>query len=199
MPYTYTLVPIPLYLYPYLYIFTPISLHLSLSLHLTSIPLYLYPCTYTYTFIPISLWLYPYDYSLTHIPLYLYSYDYTLTNGINLVKRKTPNAKNVERRNIESSINAASVHPFISTAWIICSSIYILHLCMNSVCWGYIKSIFDIFSFNIFYYRHFFFLSKLYIPYSYIYTLMTIPLHIYPCTYTLRHIHTVKIVTDNAL
>jgi hypothetical protein len=31
-------------------------------------------------------------------------------------KKKTPNAKNVERKNIESSINAASVHPFISTA-----------------------------------------------------------------------------------
>jgi hypothetical protein len=28
-------------------------------------------------------------------------------------KKKTPNVKNVERKNIESAINAASVHPFI--------------------------------------------------------------------------------------
>ena len=31
-------------------------------------------------------------------------------------KKKTPNVKNVERKNIESAINAASVHPFISAA-----------------------------------------------------------------------------------
>jgi hypothetical protein len=48
------------------------------------------------------------------------------------------------------TLKAASVHPFIRTVWIICSSIHILHLCMNTVCWSCIKSTFDIFSFDIF-------------------------------------------------
>jgi cellulose synthase/poly-beta-1,6-N-acetylglucosamine synthase-like glycosyltransferase len=48
--------------------------------------------------------------------------------------------KNVERK-ISSAINAASVHPFISTAWIICISIHILHLCINSVNWSCIKAL----------------------------------------------------------
>jgi hypothetical protein len=36
-------------------------------------------------------------------------------NDINLVERKTPNVKNIKRKNIESAIDTASVHPFIST------------------------------------------------------------------------------------
>jgi hypothetical protein len=63
----------------------------------------------------------------------------------------------VERKNIESAINAALVHPFTNTALIICNSIHIFHLYLNSVCWSYINNTFD-----IFYFQRFFFLSNLY-------------------------------------
>ena len=37
--------------------------------------------------------------------------------------KKTPKVKNIVRKNIESGINAASAHPFINIAWIICKKI----------------------------------------------------------------------------
>ena len=77
-----------------------------------------------------------------------------ITNGINLV----------ERKNIESAINAASINPFINTAWIICSSIHIFHLYMNSLCWSCINDTFDIFSFDNFLLSAWFFLPNLCIP-----------------------------------
>jgi hypothetical protein len=39
-----------------------------------------------------------------------------ILNGINLVEVENAESKNTERKNIESAINAASVHPFINTA-----------------------------------------------------------------------------------
>jgi len=48
---------------------------------------------------------------------------------INLIGRK-----NAERKDIESTINAASLRPFTNTATIICSGIHIFHLYVNSVC-----------------------------------------------------------------
>jgi hypothetical protein len=47
---------------------------------------------------------------------------------INLVEGRTPKVKN-----IESAINAASVHPFNNTASIICSTIHAFYLYVNSV------------------------------------------------------------------
>ncbi len=85
-------------------------------------------------------------------------------------KKKRRKQKNVERKNIENVINAVSFHLFINTAWIICSSIHIFHLYMKSLCWSYIHSTFENFSFIIFYFRRFFLLPNLHIP-SYFVTL----------------------------
>jgi hypothetical protein len=62
-------------------------------------------------------------------------------------RKKTPMVKNIERKNIDSTMNAASVYFFANTASIMCSSIHIFHLYVNSVCWRCINDTFDIFSF----------------------------------------------------
>lgn len=52
-----------------------------------------------------------------------------------------------ERKNTDSSINAASIHSFTDTAWIICSSIDVFHLYTNSVYKSCINSTSNLFSF----------------------------------------------------
>lgn len=73
-----------------------------------------------------------------------------ITNDINLVKKKTAKVKN-----IDSTMNATSVYFFANTASIICSSIHIFYLYMNSICWSCINDTIDIFSFyQIYTYPH---------------------------------------------
>jgi hypothetical protein len=55
--------------------------------------------------------------------------------------------KNVEKKNIESAINAASVYPFTNTAWIIYNSIHIFYLYIKSLYWSCINSTSGVFSF----------------------------------------------------